>query len=57
MGVLALVWLVGGYAIVAGVLYLALAYRADGPMPPKAVKDVHAERRVAGRRMTPAGQH
>lgn len=57
MGVLALVWLVGVYAIVAGVLYLALAYRAYGPMPPKAVKDVHAERRVAERRMTPAGQH
>lgn len=56
MGVLALVWLIGGYAIVVGLLYLALAFRAY-PMPARTVKHVNAERRVGDRRMSPAGQH
>lgn len=57
MGVLALVWLVGAYAIVAGVLYLMLAYRAYTPAPGRAAKPGHDERRMGERRTAPASQH
>jgi uncharacterized membrane protein HdeD (DUF308 family) len=56
VGALALVWLIGVYAIVAGVLYLMLAYRCYDRAPQTAGKVEEAERRVAERR-TPAGQH
>ena len=55
VGALALVWLIGVYALVAGVLYLALALRAYERAP--RAQGSEAERRVADRRMTPAGQH
>ncbi|MYN18237.1 HdeD family acid-resistance protein [Rugamonas sp. FT107W] len=57
MGVLALAWLVGAYAIVAGVLYLMLAYRAYAPAPGRAAKPGHDERRMGERRTAPASQH
>ncbi|MDC8760146.1 HdeD family acid-resistance protein [Janthinobacterium fluminis] len=61
-GALVLVWLIGAYALLTGLLYLALAYRAysfaaprpaaqGGAAPEAAPK---AERRVAERRMKPA---
>jgi uncharacterized membrane protein HdeD (DUF308 family) len=65
VGALALVWLIGVYAIVAGILYLTLAVRSYEKAPSAAdiaredavVRRVVAERRVGERRMTPAGQH
>ncbi|MES2348400.1 MAG: DUF308 domain-containing protein [Pseudomonadota bacterium] len=57
IGALALVWLIGTYAIAAGALYLALAYRSYGRMPWSAARQVNAERRVGERRTAPAAQH
>lgn len=60
-GALALVWLVGAYALVAGLLYLVLAFRAykyhrDQKLAGQFGRDTpQHERRVRERRMSPAG--
>lgn len=60
-GALALVWLFGAYALLAGLLYLALAYRAckhqqDQELAGQFGRDTpQHERRVRERRMSPAG--
>lgn len=59
IGALALVWLIGVYALAMGMLYFAMAYRAYRACHPRgdarpATRQEHGERRLRERRAAPA---